>query len=114
MASELLPCPFCGGIPMIKADEFVADVVCRKCKASTATEIGADHVADAIARWNTRATAPDDAAMRRVVEAARDAADAEEWTDRAAEPSHRSALVVALRALDAAEHAGESGEESGR
>lgn len=69
---DLLPCPFCGGKPKLQMqrcaeDAEVAFVTCQSCFAST------DHfedayapTADAVDRWNTRATPiPDTSAGER-------------------------------------------------
>lgn len=58
---ELKPCPFCGGTPILYANEGVR-VICNNCKASTVTLVDhyysngyhGDAVLSVIERWNKR------------------------------------------------------------
>ena len=53
---ELLPCPFCGSVPIIKysgSESLGLQIQCPKCRIAVA--YGQDNFLNAVTCWNTRA-----------------------------------------------------------
>jgi len=91
---KLLPCPFCGGAPVVEPEGpryFAA--FCERCDIIGPFGDGSE---DAAKRWNTRTRAPSDAAL---VEALEEAMGKAIRIMRRGETSETTRLVDALDVL---------------